>query len=119
MHIWIHDLACIDIFIGGNKNLAAQFYEDPSIFKNNILSFFIDKPNINFIFPSLYAKAIFSHFFANYGYNVHDKRLKVIYNILYKDEFQNKDENKDEFQNKDKIDKNKIVFASAWTKNTN
>jgi glycosyltransferase involved in cell wall biosynthesis len=109
VYVWVHDLTCIELFIGGNKQLAQQFHEDPSSFKNNILGFFLDKPNVNFIFPSHFAKSEFITFFEIYGYNIDTNRLNIIYNILYEDEFIN--------LTITPINKYQLVFASAWTKN--
>lgn len=112
VYVWVHDLTCIEVFVGGNKQLTPQLHENPSSFKNNILGFFIDKPNVHFIFPSDAAKSVFVDFFEIYGYNIDSKRLNVIYNILYPDEFESVKISHDITFNK-----YQLVFASAWTKN--
>lgn len=114
VYVWVHDLTCIEVFVGGNKNLVPQLHENPSSFKNNILGFFIDKPNVHFIFPSDTAKSVFVDFFEIYGYNIDSKRLNIIYNILYPGEFESiKNMNINDIT----INKYQLVFASAWTKN--
>ena len=110
--IWIHDLICPHIFLGNNLTLTTFFNDNPSLFKNFILNFFIDRHNINYIFPSDFSKNLCVEFFGNYGFEVAPKNLHTIYNILYEEEFI-KVKNMTSID----IDLNKIVFASSWSKN--
>jgi glycosyltransferase involved in cell wall biosynthesis len=66
--------------------------------------------NIKFIFNSESTKDTYLRFFSERGIQFEPSRFEVIYNILYEDDFI-------EFKNKDfEIDKNVIVFGSAWMK---
>jgi glycosyltransferase involved in cell wall biosynthesis len=66
--------------------------------------------NINFIFNSESTKEFYLDFVYKKGFHLDDYRCEVIYNILYEDDFS-------EFKDKNfEIDKNTIVFGSAWMK---
>ena len=118
--LWIHDLICNPIFLGNNPKLVDYFSSDLSLYKNLILSFFADKSNINYIVPSNFCKNMLYSYFADFGFHIGANNIHVIYNILYEEEFskfigiKNKDTNKDANA---VVDKNQIVFGSAWTKN--
>jgi len=120
IYLWIHDLICPQLFLGNNLNLFEHFKNNKYLFKNRILNFYVDKPNINYIVPSNFCKNMLYNYFSNFGYHISNNNIHVIHNILYKDDFNfnfnfnlvGKDND-----NSDNIDLNQIVFASAWTKN--
>lgn len=97
--IWFHDHVCNNVI-----NLSPLHDIKKSI------DYIFNKKNIHFIFNSQTSKEIYCNFFLNHGVCFEESRCKVIYNILYEDDF-NKFDNK-----KIQIDKNRIVFASAWCK---
>lgn len=94
--VWFHDQCCNNIFqISNSQEIKVSIH---SIF---------EKKNIHFIFNSQNSKEMYFLFFASHGYHFEENRCEVIYNILYKDDF---------FKEDAIIDKNKIVFGSAWCK---
>ena len=59
-------------------------------YKNNILKFYFNNKNINFIFTSNFSKELFEDYMKNYNISIEPNRLNIIYNILHEDEFINK-----------------------------
>jgi len=94
--VWFHDQCCNDIFqISNSQEIKASIQ---SIF---------EKKNIHFIFNSKSSKELYFHFFSNHGFYFEENRCEVIYNILYENDF---------VKEKIVVDKNKIIFGSAWCK---
>lgn len=98
--VWFHDQCCNNIFQISNSQEM----------KESIRSIF-EKKNIHFIFNSQSSKKLYFHFFSNYGFQFEENRCEVIYNILYEDDFI-----KEKLKEKMVVDKNKIIFGSAWSK---
>lgn len=97
--IWFHDHVCNNVI-----NLS------PLHDIKNSIDYIFNKKNIHFIFNSETSKEIYYNFFLNYGVCFEESRSEVIYNILYENDFN------EVVDKKIQIDKNKIVFASAWCK---
>ena len=100
--VWIHDQPCLDVV-----KLSEKQTTNEAIFRLH------KKENIHFIFNSVNCKNIYFYFFSHHGLKFNEKKCSVIYNILYSDDFI-------EVRNKEyQIDKNKLVFGSAWIKGIN
>jgi len=98
--IWFHDKSDEFIF-----NLST-----PSKSCNESLFTLYQRKNIRFIFNSESTKIMYFEFMSKYGIQIEDYRYKIIYNILYEDDFI-------DFKDKNYlVDKNTIVFGSAWMK---
>jgi glycosyltransferase involved in cell wall biosynthesis len=106
--IWIHDIADSCIFLGNDSNLINYYKERPDEYKDFLVKNFLNNKNIKFIFNSKHCKYLFIEYLSKYGITLEYSRFGVIYNILYKDEFEKLDNLK--------IDKNSIVYASSWQK---
>lgn len=110
IYIWIHDLASPMIFLNNNENLINHYNNNQEEYKNEILKFYYDNKNINFIFNSSFCKDLFENYMKNFNIFIEENRLNTIYNILYEDDF-------NEVKNINILkDVNKIVYASAWQK---
>jgi glycosyltransferase involved in cell wall biosynthesis len=109
--LWIHDLIEMWVFMFNyNEVEKTSYYMNNKLFKNEIIREFYENKNIHFVFVSNFIKDKFKICFYNYGYDIEDSRLNVIYNILYEDEYIN-------VKNQDiPINKNYITYASAWKK---
>lgn len=108
--LWIHDLMEMYVFMFNYTQDEKNYYNNNTSFKNEILREFYENKNIHFVFVSNFIKDKFKTYFNNYGYEIEDSRLNVIYNILYEDEYIN-------VKNQDiPINKNHITYASAWQK---
>lgn len=108
--LWMHDLACVPIFTGSGEWID-YYIKYPAKFKSFISNFVVNNDNFNFVFPSYFSKNNFMDFLRNYDEVIPNKRLHIIHNILYEDEF------KDVKEKKTVINLNRIVFASTWFKN--
>lgn len=98
--VWFHDKP--DEFIFN--------FQRPTKSCNESLFQLYQRKNIKFIFNSEGTKKIYTDFILNYGIKFEEFRCEIIYNILYEEDFV-------EFKNKQFIiDKNTIVFGSAWMK---
>ena len=102
-YIWCHDSF-------NRGTLTGYIFDDvPNI---DILNNFIineNNKNTYLIFPSNYAKSICINYFIDNHLEINDNKCIIIYNILYEEEFK--------FINiTTSIDKNLIVYASAWFK---
>uniref|UniRef100_A0A6C0BBG4 Glycosyl transferase family 1 domain-containing protein n=1 Tax=viral metagenome TaxID=1070528 RepID=A0A6C0BBG4_9ZZZZ len=97
--VWFHDQVCNDVIAFS-----------PSQKINDALEIIHHKKNIHFIFNSYSAKKMYLDFFCNSGFHFEKNRYTVIYNILYEDDFI------DSVKGSFTIDKNRIVFGSAWCK---
>jgi glycosyltransferase involved in cell wall biosynthesis len=97
--VWMHDTPCEDLM----KTCQTQTCKEG-------LHELYSRKNITFIFNSETCKKIYSYFFAHYGFTFEDSRCRVIYNILYEDDFS--ESKNDSYL----VDINKIVFGSAWMK---
>jgi glycosyltransferase involved in cell wall biosynthesis len=98
--VWFHDKP--DDFIFRLSFLSNSCEE--SLFRIH------ERKNIHFIFNSESTKEIYLNFIYKKGFSFDDNRCEVIYNILYENDF---------IEFKDKkfdVDKNIIVFGSAWMK---
>ena len=83
--LWIHDLTEKYVFYHDYNEVERICFENDNYTK--ILEVFYDNKNINFIFVSNFIKELYVKYFNNYGYDIEDNRLNVIYNILYENEF--------------------------------
>lgn len=106
--LWVHDIPDILIFVGNNQDVINYFQNEPVKFKEYLKEFFISRSTIFFIFNSNHCKNMFIDFLNKYQLSIDDNRLKVIYNILYEEEFKK--------NNNIPINKNQLVYASAWKK---
>jgi glycosyltransferase involved in cell wall biosynthesis len=110
VYIWIHDIPDILIFVGNNEHVIKYYEIHQDSFKSYLKEFFIDKPNIRFIFNSYHCKNMFVQFLNKYDFIMEENRLIVIYNILYEDEL---------ILVKKKIvpiNNKQLVYASTWQK---
>lgn len=107
--LWIHDTPGYHTFLG-------DYLFDDNKYMNkfmNALNFFANNPKIYFIMNSENTKKLYNYYLLQHSIKIDDNRIKVIYNILYENEFKNAN------NNNLIINKNNIVFASSWTKNIN
>jgi glycosyltransferase involved in cell wall biosynthesis len=96
--VWFHDCA------------GSNFLTFPNSTCKDSLDTMFQRKNIHFIFNSESCKQMYFQYFLQQGIIFEENRYKVIYNILYEDDFR-------EFKDaKYKIDKNTLVFGSAWCK---
>lgn len=108
--VWIHDLSSMVTFV--QERDMVDFYENNlEQFKRYLLRYFINRDNLYFVFPSEFSKNDFKRFINQFCLSIPDHRLMVIGHILYEDEF------KIVMNKKIDVDKNRIVFASSWSKN--
>ena len=102
-YIWCHDSF-------NRGTLTGYIFDDvPNI---DILNNFIineNNKNTYLIFPSNYAKSICINYFIDNHLEINDNKCIIIYNILYEEEFKS-------INITTSIDKNLIVYASAWFK---
>lgn len=94
--VWFHDRCCDNLF---------QISNSQEIKKS--IQYIFEKKNIHFIFNSQSSKEVYFSFFSNHGYRFAENRCEVIYNILYEEDF---------LKENAIVDKNKIIFGSAWCK---
>jgi glycosyltransferase involved in cell wall biosynthesis len=112
--MWVHDMTDFNVFISDGSCL--QYYNaNPQVFKGYLTEAIIKNDNINFVFPSNFAKDRFTEFLNRYQLSIISRRLQVIHNILYEEDFTTST-NSNTNTNKS-VDTNKIVFASSWFKN--
>jgi glycosyltransferase involved in cell wall biosynthesis len=110
IYLWIHDLTEKGSFLFNYSEEERILYNNNELYKNNILKNIYENKNIHFVFVSYFIKDKFINYFSNNGFNIEDKRIDIIYNILYEDEFIN-------IKNKQiTVNKNYITYASAWQK---
>ena len=108
--LWIHDLIEKYVFLFDYSKLEKYKYIINELYKNEILKNFYENKNINYIFVSNFIKEKFKNYFKDYGFNIKNNRLHVIYNILYKKQYINTK------KLNIKVNKNYITYASAWQK---
>ena len=110
-YIWCHDIFNIGILTGYNKIIIEKCENNIVLFKEYLYSEFVNNPFVYFICTSNFGKEGCINFFLNYNIELNEKKCIMIYNILYEEEF---------LPIKNiidcKIDKNLIVYASAWYK---
>lgn len=96
--IWFHDYVCPSVLTFPNSTCKDS------------LDCMFQRKNIHFIFNSESCKHIYFQYFLQHGIVFEENRCKIIYNILYEDDFK-------EFKDtKYEVDKNTLVFGSAWCK---
>ena len=96
--LWFHDYVCDNVL-----NL-------PSYDCKQSLDIIYKHKNVHFIFNSITSKELYIKRFADYHVYFEPYRYEVIYNILYEDDFcEAKQDTID-------VNKNAIVFGSAWCK---
>lgn len=96
--IWFHDCVCPNVLTFPNSTCTDS------------LDIMFQRKNIHFIFNSESCKQLYCQYFLQHGIVFEKTRYKVIYNILYEDDFKEfKDTTHD-------VDKNALVFGSAWCK---
>ena len=96
--VWMHDYACADVLVNSSNSIDY-------ISKYN---------NIHFIFNSEFSKMVYQELLNKHGIFLDKPRYEVIYNILYEKDFQKI--NDITSRNSILVDKNQIVYASAWSK---
>jgi len=96
--VWCHDYVSPELFI------------IPPLSFNESIQTIYNRKNINFVFNSKYTKDLYLNFINKSSrIRFEDNRYKLIYNILYEDDFS-------DFSNLHVNIDNYIVFASAWCK---
>jgi hypothetical protein len=112
IYLWIHDLASPMIFLNNDNNLIHYYISnnDKNKYKNEVLNYYFENKNINFVFNSEFCKDEFNNYMQKYDIYIEEYRISVIYNILYEDEFR---AIKNTTYPKNI---NNIVYASAWQK---
>ena len=112
--MWVHDMTDLNIFIS-DGSCFDYYVTNPQVFKGYLTESIIKNDNINFVFPSDFAKKRFTEFLNKYQLSIISRRLHIIHNILYEEDFiQSTNSNTN---TKKSVDTNKIVFASSWFKN--
>lgn len=107
---WIHDLPDYMVFVGRNDDLIHFYSREREKYRQYLLDNFVNKKNITFILNSHHCKNLIIDYLKSFGLEIEDHRMKVIYNILYEDELRST------YEKQIPVQKNKIVYASAWTK---
>lgn len=108
--LWIHDLTEKYVFLFDYTLMEKIKYIITELYKNEILKNFYENKNINYVFVSNFIKEKFKNYFKDYGFNIKNNRLHVIYNILYKEQYIS-------VKNLNiKVNKNYITYASSWQK---
>lgn len=112
--LWAHDITDLPVFIADST--CFQYYNsNPQVFKGYLTEAIIKNDNINFVFPSNFSKNCFTEFLNKYQLSIVSRRLHIIHNILYEEDF-TQSTNSNTKTNKS-VDINRIVFASSWFKN--
>jgi hypothetical protein len=112
--LWAHDITDLPVFISDSS--CFQYYNaNPQVFKGYLTEAIIKNDNINFVFPSNFSKNCFTEFLNKYQLSIISRRLHIIHNILYEEDF-TQSTNSNANTNKS-VDINRIVFASSWFKN--
>jgi len=106
--IWIHDITDSCIFLGNDAEAIEYYKNNPNIYKDFLLNTFLKNKKIHFIFNSNHCKYLFIDYLKKYNINFDIRRYNVIYNILYKEEFEN--------IGNPTLNPYNIVFASSWQK---
>jgi glycogen synthase len=110
IYFWIHDLVEDNIFLDNNKKFIKYFKNNQKKLKHLLNINFIEK-NIYFILNSNFTKKIFIDYFNKFDIIIDENKIKVIYHILYEDEFI-----KIKYNYKTTINLYDLVYASAWQK---
>ena len=114
--MWVHDITDFNIFISDGS--CFQYYNaNPQVFKGYLTEAIIKNDNINFVFPSNFGKNRFTEFLNRYQLSISSRRLHIIYNILYQEDFTPSTNSNTNTNTNKSVDLNKIVFASSWSKN--
>jgi len=114
--MWVHDMTDFNIFISDGS--CFQYYNaNPQVFKGYLTEAIIKNDNINFVFPSNFGKNRFTEFLNRYQLSISSRRLHIIYNILYQEDFTPSTNSNTNTNTNKSVDLNKIVFASSWFKN--
>lgn len=108
--LWIHDMTSKNVYLFNYNEEDKTKYKDELLYKKEVLNNMYDNKNIHFVFVSNFIKEVFKSYFNNFKIEFEENRLKVIYNILYEDEYS-------KVKNQQiAINKNYITYASAWQK---
>ena len=107
---WIHDIPDYMVFVGRNDNLIDYYKSNREKFQGYLREHFIYKKNITFILNSYHCKNLLVDFLKSFDLELEENRMMVIYNILYENELRST------YETQIPLQKNKIVYASAWTK---
>ena len=110
IYFWIHDLIEDKIFLDNNNKFIEYFKNNPRKLLHYLNVNFLEK-NITFVLNSNFTKKIFIDYFNKFGIVINENKIKVIYNILYEDEFI-----KIKYNYKPTINLYDLVYASAWQK---
>lgn len=110
LFIWIHDLPDYMIFVGRNDYMINYYKKEQEKYREYLKNNFINKKNITFILNSHHCKKLILDYFKSYNLVIDNKRMIVIYNILYEDEL------REAYEKQISVQKKKIVYASSWSK---